>query len=85
MEVIAFLLVGAVAGWIAGEAMRGDGFGLIGNIVLGVVGSLIGGYLFSFLGIGTYGLIGSLISATIGAAILLWIASLFSARRHQTI
>jgi len=47
---IIFLLIGAVAGWLAGLIMKGGGFGLIGNIVVGVIGSLIGGWLFWFIG-----------------------------------
>lgn len=84
MEIIAFLLIGALAGWIAGELMRGDGFGLLGNMLLGIIGSFLGGYLFGLLGFDTYGLIGSLITATVGAALLLWIASLFSSSRQVT-
>ena len=56
--VIIFLLIGAVAGWLAGVIMRGGGFGLVGNIVVGIIGSLIGGWLFGLLGIGAGGLIG---------------------------
>ena len=48
---IIFLVIGAVAGWIAGQIMRGGGFGLVGNIVVGVIGALIGGWLFGLLGI----------------------------------
>src|SRR5262249_39446813 len=68
---IIFLLIGAVAGWIAGQIMSGGGFGLVGNIVVGVIGALIGGWVFSLLGIAVYGLIGSIIAAVIGAVILL--------------
>lgn len=84
MEIIAFLLIGALAGWIAGELMRGDGFGLLGNMLLGVIGAFLGGYLFGLLGFESYGLIGSLITATVGSALVLWIASLFSSSRQVT-
>ena len=47
---VIFLLIGAVAGWLAGVIMKGGGFGVIGNIVVGVIGSLIGGWLFGLLG-----------------------------------
>src|SRR5215472_11147657 len=73
---IIFLLIGAVAGWLAGLIMKGGGFGLIGNIVVGVIGSLIGGWLFGLLGFGAGGLIGSIIVAVIGAIILLFIVGL---------
>jgi len=73
-----FIIIGAVAGWLAGNIMRGGGFGLLMNIVVGVVGALIGGWVFDLLGIGTGdGLIGSLITALVGAILLLWIISLF--------
>jgi len=49
-DLIIFLLIGAVAGWLAGLIMKGGGFGLLGDIVVGVIGSLIGGWLFSLLG-----------------------------------
>ncbi len=73
-----FIIIGAVAGWLAGNIMRGGGFGLLVNIIVGVVGALIGGWVFGLLGIGTGdGLIGSLITALVGAILLLWIISLF--------
>lgn len=73
MDILWFLIIGGVAGWIAGEIVRGNGFGIIGNIVVGIVGAVIGGLLFDFLGVGTYGLVGSLVMAVIGAVILLFI------------
>lgn len=80
MDVLTFLLwilIGALAGWIAGELMRGRGFGLLGNIIVGIVGALIGGLIFGALGIGPgFGLLGSLITAVIGAVVLLFIISL---------
>jgi uncharacterized membrane protein YeaQ/YmgE (transglycosylase-associated protein family) len=77
MEIIIFLLIGAVAGWLAGLVVRGYGFGLIGNIVVGIVGALIAGWLFPRLGIGLpAGTIGQIISAAIGAVILLVIIGL---------
>ncbi|HMQ50885.1 MAG TPA: GlsB/YeaQ/YmgE family stress response membrane protein [Anaerolineae bacterium] len=80
MDVLSFLLwilIGALAGWIAGELMRGRGFGLLGNIIVGIVGALIGGLIFGALGVGPgFGLLGSLITAVIGAVVLLFIISL---------
>ena len=49
---VIFLLIGAVAGWLAGMIIKGGGFGVVGNIVVGVIGSLVGGWLFGLLGIG---------------------------------
>lgn len=76
MGIIAFLVIGALAGWIAGKLMKGRGFGLLGNIVIGIVGSVIGGFVFGLLGISAGGFIGSLVMATVGAALLLYIVSL---------
>ena len=72
-----FLLVGIIAGWLAGQIMKGGGFGLIGDLVVGVVGSFIGGYLFGYLGLGnSYGTAGEIGMATIGAILLLWVLRL---------
>jgi uncharacterized membrane protein YeaQ/YmgE (transglycosylase-associated protein family) len=70
--IIIWLIIGAIAGWLAGLLVRGGGFGLIGDIVVGIVGALIGGWLAGALGvtIGS-GLIASIITAVIGAVILL--------------
>jgi len=76
MNLLWFLIIGAVAGWLAGQIMKGKGFGLIGNLVVGIIGAFIGGLVFDALNIAAYGLIGSLIAALVGAIILLWIISL---------
>lgn len=73
MSFIVFLIIGAIAGWLAGTLMRGDGFGLLGNIGVGVVGAIIGGFLLGLIGSETLGFIGSIISATAGAVLLLWV------------
>lgn len=78
MNIILWLILGAIAGWLAGNIMRGGGFGLVGNIIVGIVGSLIGGYLAPYVGLpatGSFSL-GSLITAVIGAVILLFILGL---------
>jgi uncharacterized membrane protein YeaQ/YmgE (transglycosylase-associated protein family) len=72
-----FLVIGIVAGWLAGNIMKGGGFGLVGDLVVGVIGSFIGGYLFSFFGFSAYGTIGEIIMATIGAIVLLFVIRLF--------
>ncbi len=76
MEILWFLIIGAVAGWIAGELYRGEGFGLVGNIVVGVVGALVGGFLFRSLGIAAYGTIGNIVMAVVGAVIFLFLLGL---------
>jgi uncharacterized membrane protein YeaQ/YmgE (transglycosylase-associated protein family) len=72
---IAWLIVGLVAGWLAGQFMRGGGYGVIGDIVLGIIGAFIGGIIFSLILPGSSaGLIGSIIVAFIGAVILIALA-----------
>ncbi|MFN2366131.1 MAG: GlsB/YeaQ/YmgE family stress response membrane protein [Desulfurivibrionaceae bacterium] len=71
-NLLIFLAIGAVAGWLAGLITKGQGFGIIGNMVVGIIGALLGGFLFSWLGITAGGLIGSLVMATVGAVVLLF-------------
>lgn len=75
-SLIIFLAIGALAGWFAGNIMKGKGFGLLRNILVGIVGAVLGGFLFGFLGISAGGLIGALATATVGAVVLLFIASI---------
>jgi uncharacterized membrane protein YeaQ/YmgE (transglycosylase-associated protein family) len=77
-SLIILLVVGAIAGWLAGVIMTGYGFGLIGNIAVGIVGAVIGGWLLPRIGMPVIGgpLIGAIIYATIGAVILLFIIGL---------
>ncbi|WLD10285.1 GlsB/YeaQ/YmgE family stress response membrane protein [Planctellipticum variicoloris] len=77
MSIIWFLLIGIAAGWLAGQVMRGGGFGLVGDLIVGVVGALLGGFLFGLLGLSAGGLIGSLVTATVGAIALLWLLRFF--------
>lgn len=76
MNFIMFLIIGALAGWLAGNIMKGRGFGVLGNIVVGIVGSFLGGMLFGALGLTAFGFIGSLVTATVGAVVLLYLISL---------
>ena len=77
MQFVWFVLIGLVAGWLAGTLMKGGGFGVIGDIVVGVVGALLGGFLFSSLGLSAgAGLIGAIIVATIGAIVLIFLLRL---------
>jgi uncharacterized membrane protein YeaQ/YmgE (transglycosylase-associated protein family) len=75
-SLIGFLIIGLLAGWIAGKLIRGGGFGLIGNLIVGIIGAFVGGFVFDFLGVQTGGTIGSLITAVIGAAMLLFLIGL---------
>ena len=72
-----WIIIGAVAGWLAGKLMRGRGFGFIVNLLVGIAGAVIGGWVFGLLGIAAGGIIGSLVTALVGAILLLWIISLF--------
>ncbi|MFN7224951.1 MAG: GlsB/YeaQ/YmgE family stress response membrane protein [Paracoccaceae bacterium] len=71
------LLIGAIAGWLAGQIVKGYGFGLLGNIVVGIVGAVVAGFLFPRMGFGLGGgILGSIIAATLGAVILLFLIRL---------
>jgi uncharacterized membrane protein YeaQ/YmgE (transglycosylase-associated protein family) len=75
--IIIFLIIGAVAGWLAGQIVKGVGFGLIGNIAVGIIGAFLAGWLLPLVGIMIGGgLLGAIINATIGAVILLVIIGL---------
>lgn len=76
MQLLWFLIMGVAAGWLAGQLMKGGGYGLIGDLVIGVIGAFLGGWLFRTLGIAAGGLIGSLVTATIGAVLLLFLIRL---------
>lgn len=75
--ILSFLLLGALAGWLAGKLVRGRGFGLIANILIGIIGALIGGILADQLGISTgSGFLWELAVALVGALVLLLVAGL---------
>jgi uncharacterized membrane protein YeaQ/YmgE (transglycosylase-associated protein family) len=74
---LAWIVVGLVAGWLAGQLMKGGGYGVIVDIILGILGGLLGGWIFGLLGIWPGGgMIGSIIVAFVGAVILVWITRL---------
>ena len=77
MSFVYFIIIGGIAGWLAGNIMKGGGFGLVMNIVLGIIGSVVGGWLFSLLGLSSNeGLIGSLVTALAGAVLILFVGRL---------
>ena len=78
MYFIGYIIIGLLAGFIAGKIMRGGGFGVLLNLLIGVVGGILGGWLFALFGIAVSGLWGSFVTSVIGAVLLLWIASLFN-------
>ena len=76
-SLIIFIIVGVVAGWLAGQVIRGGGFGLVGDLIVGVVGAVIAGWLFPMLGVSLGGgIVAAIISSAIGAIILLAIVRL---------
>jgi uncharacterized membrane protein YeaQ/YmgE (transglycosylase-associated protein family) len=77
MDIIIFLLIGLIAGWLAGQLVKGGGFGMIGDLIVGVIGALIGGYLLPFTRL-SFGapILDQIVTATIGAVILLLIVRL---------
>jgi uncharacterized membrane protein YeaQ/YmgE (transglycosylase-associated protein family) len=77
VTIIIWLIIGAVAGWLAGVIMKGYGFGLVGNIVVGIIGAVIAGWLLPRIGIVIGGgMVAAIINATIGAVILLFVIGL---------
>ena len=70
---IYWILVGLIAGWLAGKVMKGGGYGVAADIVLGILGGFVGGWVFGLLGLHTGGFIGSIVVAFVGAVILVWI------------
>jgi uncharacterized membrane protein YeaQ/YmgE (transglycosylase-associated protein family) len=75
--IVAWLVVGAVAGWLAGQIMTGGGFGLIGNIAVGIIGAAVAGWLFPLLWVPIGGpFIGTIINAVIGSIIVLFVLGL---------
>ena len=86
--IIAWIIIGAIAGWLTGKIMKGSGFGFLMDMVVGLVGALIGGFLSSHLGlggVGQHGLIMSIVIAVIGAIILTWIVRLLSGNRTRNL
>lgn len=76
--VIWWIIIGLLAGWLAGTLARGRGFGCVTNVILGLVGAVVGGWVFGKLGIVAFGFWGSLAAATVGAILLVAIARLFA-------
>lgn len=78
MNIIVFILVGLLAGWIASSLMKGEGLGILGDIVVGVIGAFIGGFIFDMAGVAVYGFWSALGMSVIGAMVFLFIVGLFS-------
>jgi uncharacterized membrane protein YeaQ/YmgE (transglycosylase-associated protein family) len=76
-----WIIIGLIAGWLAGTIARGRGFGCITDVILGLVGAVVGGWIFTRLGILTFGFWGSLAAATVGAVLLVAVARIFAGGR----
>jgi uncharacterized membrane protein YeaQ/YmgE (transglycosylase-associated protein family) len=73
-----WIVVGLIAGFLAGLVMRGGGFGIVGDIIVGILGAIIGGFVAGLLGLGSSGFIGSIIIAFLGACLLIALLRAFS-------
>jgi uncharacterized membrane protein YeaQ/YmgE (transglycosylase-associated protein family) len=76
MWLIWTIVIGILAGWLAGKIVKGRGMGVVVDLIVGILGSLLGGFVFGLLGLGAYGLIGRLVMAVVGAVILLLLVRL---------
>ncbi len=86
--IIAWIIIGVIAGWLTGKIMKGSGFGFIMDMLVGLAGALIGGFISAHLGlggVGEHGLIISIVIAVIGAVILTWIVRLISGNRNKNL
>jgi len=75
-DLIYWIVVGLIAGWLAGKVMKGGGYGVLIDIILGILGAIVGGWVFGLLQLHAGGLMWSIIVAFVGAVILVWITRL---------
>jgi uncharacterized membrane protein YeaQ/YmgE (transglycosylase-associated protein family) len=78
---ISWIVVGLIAGWLAGKVMKGSGYGILGDIAVGLVGSLVGGFVVGFFVEGTAGFLGSIVVAFLGACLFVAVVHAISGRR----
>ncbi len=81
MNIITFLLIGLISGWIASTLVEGRGAGAIRDIILGIIGAFLGGFVFSIIGIAAYGFWGNVLMSVVGAVVFLFLLRVFS-RSH---
>jgi len=79
-HLLLFLVIGVVAGFLAGKIMKGAGYGLVGDLIVGVIGYFIGVWVFGLLGIATEGILGLLVASVVGALLLLYVIRLIKKR-----
>jgi uncharacterized membrane protein YeaQ/YmgE (transglycosylase-associated protein family) len=84
MNLIAFLLIGLIAGWISSQMIEGGGLGWLGDTLLGIFGAFVGGLMFGVLGVYSYGVWGDLVMATIGSIAVLYLVRLVPSRGSRT-
>jgi len=87
-EVIAWIIIGIIAGWLTGKLMKGSGFGIFADMVVGLIGAFVGGFVSSHLGIGgigDHGLIASILIATTGAVVLTFVLRLITGNRSSNL
>lgn len=83
MSIIAFLVVGLVAGWIASMLVEGHGLGIVGDIIVGIIGAFIGGFVFNAMGVYSDGFWGAVATSAVGAVVLLFLVNLFMNARSK--
>jgi uncharacterized membrane protein YeaQ/YmgE (transglycosylase-associated protein family) len=86
--IIAWIIIGVIAGWLTGKLMKGSGFGFFMDMIVGLIGAVIGGWCSSFLGFGStgeHGMIGSIIIAVIGAVLLTLVVRLITGNRKAAL
>lgn len=84
-SIIGWIIIGIIAGWLAGLIMKGGGYGLIGDVIVGIIGAFIGGLILSFFNLGANNWWETLITAVIGACILIWIVRAVSGNRRAAV
>jgi len=82
-NLLTWLVVGLIAGWLAGVVMKGSGYGIVGDIIFGLIGAVVGGFLFGLLGPGNVGLLGTIVVAFLGACILIAVVRFVTAGRAR--
>jgi uncharacterized membrane protein YeaQ/YmgE (transglycosylase-associated protein family) len=78
---IVWIVIGLIAGWLAGKIMKGSGYGILGDIMLGLIGSVVGGFVVGLFMVGNAGFVGSIVVAVIGACLLIFLVRVISGRR----
>ncbi len=84
INILVFLVIGLISGWLAGKLRFGQGLGLLNNLIIGVAGALFGGFLFRFIGVATRGFFADVIAAIIGAWILLYVLGRIKSERKAS-